>query len=58
MEARYKFLVKGIVIGDVKPIIVGYYHYDEKTDKHYICSEKTLFRYEVYENSVEFANKI
>jgi|688.fasta_scaffold549978_4 hypothetical protein len=58
MTPQEKFLVKGIAIGDVQAKVVGYYIYDSAIDKHYICSQKTLFRYEVYGGSVEFANEI
>lgn len=58
MKTQDKFLAKGIMIGYIQSKIVGYYHYDSKTDKHYICDEKTLFRYEVYENSVELLNEM
>jgi hypothetical protein len=37
--------------------VTGYYHYDKEVDKHYICSEERLFRYEVSPETIKFATQ-
>ena len=38
--------------GNLHPWIYGYYHYDKVLDRHYICDDDTLFRYEVIGETV------
>lgn len=50
MKRTIKF--RGKSVGDLAPWIYGYYHYDQSTREHFICDEKSLFRYEVHGDSV------
>lgn len=54
-----KILFRAVAIGDLKAVVEGYYHYDQTTDTHYLCTEKGLIRKEIDpETLIIIENKI
>jgi hypothetical protein len=54
---KTQLLVKGVIVGDIKLQITGYYHYDNIIDKHFICDERLCKRYEIYPETVKLINQ-
>lgn len=50
MNREIKF--RGKCFGDMNAWVIGYYHYDKSTNKHYIVSIDKLIRYEVMPETV------
>lgn len=47
-----EILFRAQVDSDLKPWVYGYYHFDKSLNKHYICDQDTLVRYEVIPETV------
>lgn len=54
-----KILFRAVAIGNLKAVVEGYYHYDQTTDTHYLCTIKGLIRKEIDpETLIIIENKI
>lgn len=51
-----ELLVTATSIGDLKTTVVGYYHFDHETDKHYIALAVSLKRVEIDAESLKMIN--
>jgi hypothetical protein len=49
-------LVKATGVGDLKAQIIGYYHYDNTLNEHFVCNRESLIRYQVLPETIVFVN--
>ncbi len=54
-----EILFRGKSTGDLNKWIYGYYHFDKSVNRHYICDENSLIRYDVIAETVgQFTGKL